>query len=95
MVTGKLLRYAKTLNTKHGRQFLSTFHNHPYLVVHLFQDVQHILTLYLNIATSAALRTDVCNSKPIPLANYTQASRGGLYYRPLRKYDYGLWPWHF
>ena len=75
MVTGKLLRYAKTLNTKHGRQFLSTFHNHPYLVIHLFQDVQHILTLYLNIATSAALRNDVRDCKPIPIANYTQASR--------------------
>ena len=75
MVTGKLLRYANTLTTKHGRQFLSTFHNHPYLVIHLFQDVQHILTLYLNIATSAALRADVRNSKPVPLANYTQASR--------------------
>ena len=42
---------------------------------HLFQDAQHILTLYFSVACSSALRNSVRDGQLAPLSNYSQASR--------------------
>ena len=75
MLVSKLKRYANALNSADGRRFLQTYQNHPFLPIHLFQDIQHIVTLYFRVAQSHKLRTQVLSQQPISVANYTAISR--------------------
>ena len=75
MLVTKLVRYANALNSAEGRRFLQTFANHPYLPIHLFQDVQHIITLYFRVAQSHSLRTQVKQGQSVETSNYTAVSR--------------------
>ena len=75
MLVKKLKRYADLLTSAPGRRFFDTYRDFPYLSLHIYQDIQHILTIYFQVGQSHTLRSLIKDGKSVPLANYTAVNR--------------------
>ena len=71
----KLLAYANLTNTREGRLFGETYRYNHHLRVHMFQDLQHILSSFLVIARQPSLRKALREGEAISPQNWYDASR--------------------
>jgi hypothetical protein len=73
LVLTKLRQYVDLLVDHNGRMFFEVSWNHPHLAVHPWQDIQHILSAFLQVATSANLYQAVADGQDVTIANYATA----------------------
>jgi hypothetical protein len=73
MVLQKLLEYVTLLVDRRGRTVFEINSQKPHLAMHPWQDIQHILSAFLSVATSADLYNTVTRGGDIGLANYANA----------------------
>ena len=66
----KLLEYTNLLMDRHGRTFFEMCRESPHLAVHPWQDLQHILSAFLMVATRSDLYQAVLDGRDIAAANY-------------------------
>jgi hypothetical protein len=75
LVLQKLRAYTDILDSHEGRRWLEAHRNNIAVAVHLFQDCQHILTLFVQLATKPLLQVAAKAGENIACDNYhAQAS---------------------
>jgi hypothetical protein len=73
MVLQKLLEYVTLLVDQRGRTVFEINSQKPHLAVHPWQDIQHILSAFLSVATGADLYNTISRGGDVGLANYANA----------------------
>ena len=73
LLVRKLREYTDILTDRHGRAFFEVYRNHPHLAIHPWQDLQHILSAFLTVSSTADLYRSVMDGNPIGMANYANA----------------------
>lgn len=71
----KLFQYCNLLMSKEGYLFMETYRTNPYIVVHIFQDLQHILSVFLQLGRRPKLRQAAAEGLPIDTVNYRCAAK--------------------
>jgi hypothetical protein len=74
----RLLAFHALFQTPQGRAFTRAYKDNKYLIIHIFQQIQHILSVYAQVAVSTQLRQAVKEGQPIPLANYAPANEASF-----------------
>ena len=69
----KMKEYVELLIDRQGRIFFDTCRSQPHLAIHPWQDLQHILSAFLSVATSANLYQAVMIGRDIRLSNFDSA----------------------
>ena len=69
----KLLEYTDILVDVSGKSFWEAYRNHPHLAIHAYQDLQHILSAFVVVATNSALTKAVESGNQVTLGNYATA----------------------
>jgi len=69
----KLVEHTDILVDVSGKSFWEAYCNQPNLVVHAYQDLQHILSAFVVVATNSSLTKAVKGGSQITLDNYTTA----------------------
>ena len=73
MVLQKLHEYTSLLVDSDGRKFFEVSQHQPYLAIHPWQDLQHILSAFLKVATNAETYNLAQAGNDVLLANYDTA----------------------
>lgn len=71
MVLVKLREYAGLLVDRRGRILFETYAHRPHLAIHAWQDLQHILSAFLAVATSADIYGAVMKGNAVDMVNFT------------------------
>jgi len=71
----KLLAYLSLLQSRQGKQFMATYRDDMRLVLGMFGDMQHIVTVFLQLAKKPALRTALAANQPVSTSNYLAAAQ--------------------
>jgi hypothetical protein len=69
------LAYVNLLTTPDGRHWCESHRYNLCIPVHLFQDVQHMLSLFVGLAKRSALKGALRNKAPISAQNYWDSAR--------------------
>ena len=69
----KLSEYTDILMDISGKSFWEAYCNQPYLPVHAYQDLQHIFSAFITVATNSTLTKSVEGGNPITIGNYATA----------------------
>ena len=70
MLVTKMREYIDVLMDRQGRLFYETCREQPHLAVHPWQDLQHILSAFWDVATQSDLTRAVTDDGAVALANY-------------------------
>ena len=73
LLVQKLVEYTDILVDVSGKSFWEAYCNQPNLAVHAYQDLQHILSAFVVVATNSSLTKAVEGGSQVTLANYTTA----------------------
>ena len=71
----KLIAFVDLTNTREGRLFCESYRYHHFVRVHMFQDLQHILSMFLMVARQPSLRKALRDGEAISPRNYYDAAR--------------------
>lgn len=69
----KLREYTELLVDFHGRTFFDVSRDHPHLAIHPYQDLQHILSAFLKVATGADIYTRVMEGGGVTVDSFAIA----------------------
>jgi hypothetical protein len=70
----KLLAYLSLLQSRQGKQFMATYRDDMRLVLGMFGDMQHIVTVFLQLAKKPTLRAALAAGQPVSATNYLAAA---------------------
>jgi hypothetical protein len=73
LLVQKLTAYTDLLMDEAGDTFWCVYKNNPFLAVHAFQDVQHIISAFANVAMDARLYKSVMDGGDVTLASFSTA----------------------
>ena len=73
LLVQKLVEYTDILVDVSGKSFWEAYRNHPHLAVHAYQDLQHILSAFVVVATNSTLSKSVESGNQVTLGNYSTA----------------------
>jgi len=73
LVFKKLFQYLKVLSSPDGRNWLTAHRHNLAIPVHLYQECQHILGMFLSVASRPTLRATLKDGGTIHVDNYAQA----------------------
>ena len=73
MVVDKLLEYAEVIVSKKGRMFFDIQGKGTHLAIHLWQDLQLILTTFLEVSANCELYQSVMGGSEVSYSNYATA----------------------
>jgi len=73
LVIQKLTEYVDLLMDTAGKSFWEAYRNHPNLPIHAYQDLQHILTAFVIVATDSSLGRAVLDGGQVTASNYDTA----------------------
>jgi len=69
----KLVEYTDMLVDVSGKSFWEVHCNQPNLAIHTYQDLQHILSAFMVVATNSSLTKAIKGGSQVTLVNYTTA----------------------
>jgi hypothetical protein len=64
------MAYTRVLKSQDGRLWCDQHKYNLRIAVHIFQDIQHIIGLFLNVAASATLKHAIREGTPIDIKNF-------------------------
>jgi len=73
LLVQKLVEYTDILVDVSGKSFWEAYRNHPHLAIHAYQDLQHILSAFVVVATNSTLSKSVESGNQVTLGNYSTA----------------------
>ena len=73
LVVQKIMEYVDLLMSRPGRLWFERHADQPHLALHPWQDIQHILSAFLTVATTADLYQAVMRGGTVGLDNYASA----------------------
>jgi len=73
LLVQKLVEYTDILVDFSGKSFWEAHRNHPHLAIHAYQDLQHILSAFVVVATNSTLSKSVDGGNQVTLGNYSTA----------------------
>ena len=75
LLVEKLKTYASVLRSPDGRVWCDTYRNDKRVIAHLYQDCQHIITVFLAMGIRPNLKEALLKGQPVDARNYWNAAR--------------------